>query len=125
MNKNEKKAIISFFIIYIGSSLLFLSVAIYIYYNKEVKSLEKQCSIQMISAAHKIRGDILKSYMNNGMYKPKNLPNSALKYGLFDSKKREIYSQLTTKEIMFSKEAYETKSSKIENLVSSVVVIDN
>lgn len=110
MNRDEKKAIISFFIIYVGSSLLFLSVALYTYYNKEVKTLEKQCSIQMVSAAHKIRGDILKSYMSDGMYTPKSLPNKALRFGLFDWNKNEIYSELSTKDIMFSKEAYETKS---------------
>ena len=110
LNKNEKKALFSFLIVYVGSTLLFLSLAVYTYYNKEVKTLDKQCSIEMISAAYQIRGDILKSYMNNGSYTPKKLLNPALKFGLFDNNNRAIFSQLSTTSIMFAKEAYETNT---------------
>jgi len=110
LNRNERNALFSFLFIYVGSSLLFLGVTLYVYYNKELKTLDKQCSIEMVSAAHQIRGDILKSYMNNGMYKPKELSNPVLKYGLYDNQNKAIFSQLSTNEIMFNKEAYETKS---------------
>ena len=110
MNLNEKKALFSFLSIYVTSSLLFLSLAVFTYYSKEVKSLDKQCSIEMISAAYQIRGDILKSYMNKGSYTPKKLSNPILKFGLFDNSNRTIFSQLSTDSIMFKKEAYETKT---------------
>ncbi len=110
MNKNEKKALFSFLTIYVGSSLIFLSLAVFTYYNKELKTLEKQCSIEMISAAYKIRGDILKSYMNEGSYTPKPLSNKVLSFGLFDKNNKVIFSQLSTSFIMFNKEAYETQT---------------
>ena len=110
MNRNERNALFSFLLIYVGSSLLFLGVTLYVYYNKELKDLDKQCSIEMVSAAHQIRGDILKSYMNKGMYKPKKLSNPVLKFGLYDNQNKAIFSQLSTNEIMFNKEAYETKN---------------
>ena len=110
MNRNEKKALFSFLLIYVGSTLLFLSLAVYTYYNKEVKMLDKQCSIEMTSAAFQIRGDILKSYMNKGSYNPKKLLNPVLKFGLYDYNNRAIYSELSTDDVMFQKEAYETKT---------------
>ena len=84
MNKNEKKALFSFLAIYVGSSVFFLAMSLYIYYNKELKTLDKQCSIEMVSVAHQIRGDILKAYLNDTSYKPKDLSNRLLKFALFD-----------------------------------------
>ncbi|OUR72876.1 two-component sensor histidine kinase [Arcobacter sp. 31_11_sub10_T18] len=110
MNKNEKKALFSFLSIYVGSSLLFLSLAVYTYYHKELKALDRQCSIEMVSAAYQIRGDILKSYMIKGGYQPKELINPVLKFGLFDYNNNAIYSELSTEAIRFNKEAYETKT---------------
>ena len=95
MNRNEKKALFSFLLIYVGSSLLFLGVSLYVYYNKELKSLDRQCSIEMVSAAHQIRGDILKSYMNSGQYNPKILANPVLKFGLFEGGTRDQYHNTT------------------------------
>jgi len=110
LNKNEKKALISFLLIYVGSSVLFLATALYIYYNKELKTVRKECSIQMLSAAHKVRGDILNSYMKTGTYNPKSFKNPVLKLGLFDYDNKAIYSDLSTEAIMFNNEAYETDS---------------
>jgi len=110
LNKNEKKALFSFLSIYVGSSLLFLSLAVYTYYYKELKDLDRQCSIEMVSAAYQIRGDILKSYMIKGGYQPKELINPVLKFGLFDYNNNAIYSELSTDTIAFNKEAYETKT---------------
>ena len=110
MNKNEKKALFSFLTIYVGSSVFFLAMSLYIYYNKELKTLDKQCSIEMVSAAHQIRGDILKSYLNNKEYEPKELENQLLRFALFDYNNKPIFSQLSTEDIKFSKEAYETNT---------------
>lgn len=110
MNKNEKKALISFLIIYVGSSILFLATTLYVYYNKELKTVQKECSTQMISAAHKIRGDILNSYMKTGSYTPKSFSNPALKIGLFDYNNKAIFSDLSSKNIMFNKKAYDKAS---------------
>lgn len=110
MNKNEKKALFSFLAIYVGSSVFFLAMSLYIYYNKELKTLDKQCSIEMVSVAHQIRGDILKSYLNNSTYEPKEITNQVLKFALFDYDNKPVFSQLSTDEIRFNKEAYETNT---------------
>ena len=110
MNKNEKKALFSFLAIYVGSSVFFLAMSLYIYYNKELKTLDKQCSIEMVSAAHQIRGDILKSYLNNKAYEPKELNNQLLKFALFDYDNKPVFSQLSTEDIRFNKETYETNT---------------
>ena len=110
MNKDEKKALLSFLFIYVGSAMLFICTTLYIYYNKEIKSLDKQCSAQMIGAAQKIRGDILKAYMNKEKYQPSNIENESLKFGLFTNNKELIFSKLSTSNINFSENIYETKS---------------
>ena len=110
MNRNEKKALFKFLSIYVGSSLLFLSLAVYTYYHKELKTLDRQCSIEMVSAAYQIRGDILKSYMKKGAYQPKKLLNPVLNFGLFDYNNKAIYSELSTNAISFNTEAYETNT---------------
>jgi len=110
LNKNEKKALFSFLAIYVGSSVFFLAMSLYIYYNKELKTLDKQCSMEMVSVAHQIRGDILKSYLNNSTYEPKNLTNQVLKFALFDYDNKPVFSELSTDNIHFNKEAYETNT---------------
>jgi len=110
LNKNEKKALFSFLTIYVGSSVFFLAISLYIYYNKELKTLDKQCSIEMVSMAHQIRGDILKSYLNNSSYKPESLSNKVLKFALFDYENKAVFSQISTDNIQFNKEAYETNT---------------
>lgn len=62
----------------------------------------------MLNAAHKIRGDILNSYMKDGEYTPKRLSNGALKFGLFGYDNKAIFSELSTESIMFDKQAYNT-----------------
>lgn len=110
MNKNEKKALFSFLAIYVGSSVFFLAMSLYIYYNKELKTLDRQCSMEMVGVAHQIRGDILKSYLNDTTYEPKDISNKLFKFALFDYDNKSVYSQLTTDDIQFNKEAYETNT---------------
>ena len=111
MNKNEKKAFFSFLAIYVGSSVFFLAMSLYIYYNKELKTLDKQCSIEMASVAHQLRGDILKAYTNGTSYVPYDLPNQLLKFALVDYDDNIVYSQLSTKDTIFKKELYVTKQN--------------
>ena len=110
MNKNEKKALFSFLAIYVGSSVFFLAMSLYIYYNKELKTLDKQCSMEMVSVAHQIRGDILKSYLNDSTYKPKDISNKLFKFALFDYDNKSVFSQISTDDIRFNKTGYETNT---------------
>jgi two-component system OmpR family sensor kinase len=105
LNKNEKKALYSFLFIYIGSTVLILSILLLSYYQKETDMLDRQCSIEMISAANKIKADILNAEMENKTFIPKELKNKNLKYGLFDKDGNTIYSKLENNNIDLNDEA--------------------
>ena len=111
MNKNEKKALLSFLAIYVGSSVFFLAMSLYIYYNKELKTVDKQCSIEMVSVAHQLRGDILKAYTNGTSYIPQDLANQVLKFALVDYDNKIVFSQLSTNDTMFKREIYDAKKN--------------
>ena len=111
MNKNEKKALFSFLAIYVGSSVFFLAISLYIYYNKELKMVDKQCSIEMASMAHQLRGNILNAYSNGRSYIPNELSNKLLKYALVDYDNKIVFSQFSTNKIEFDAEYYETKQN--------------
>jgi len=111
LNKNEKKALFSFLAIYVGSSVFFLAMSLYIYYDKELKTLNKQCSIEMVSVAHQLRGDILKAYTNGTSFVPYDLPNQLLKFALVDYNDNIVFSQLSITDTIFKSEYYETKKN--------------
>ncbi len=120
MNKNEKKAVISFLFIYVGSTALFLGVMLYIYYVNELKMYNAHCSMQMSRAAQEIRADILKSYMDKKTFIPKKLKEEALSYGLFSKDKEKIYSSLSNKtsidfeQISYVKNSFSYHITKID-----------
>lgn len=110
MNKDEKKALISFLAIYIVSTILLLGVILYIYYKNETKMLEETCSMQLHSASMEIKNDIINKYMKNQKFNPAKLENLNIKYALFDTHKKVIFSYLDEKfTIDFSKSSYENE----------------
>jgi len=111
LNKNEKKALFSFLAIYVGSSVFFLAMSLYIYYNKELKTVNKQCSIEMVSIAHQLRGDILQAYTNGTSYVPQDLPNKLLKFALVDYDNNIVFSKLSTDDISFKREIYDRQKN--------------
>jgi len=94
LNSNEKKALISFLSIYVGSALLLIGILLYVYYKEEIKNLEKTCSMQLSNESMKIKADILNSYMNHKEYIPKKLEKNEIKYALLDKDKKLIFSNL-------------------------------
>ena len=103
MNKDEKKALISFLLIYVSSTVLFIGIMLYSYYTNEVKNLDKQCNMIMSTAASKIKTDILKSHMDHIAYVPSKVKNRSINYGLFDKNQNIIFSNLESNEIDFTK----------------------
>ncbi|MGM0518559.1 MAG: sensor histidine kinase [Campylobacterota bacterium] len=97
MNKNEKKALIGFLSIYIGSALFLISIMLYIYYKNEVKNLEDSCSMELSNVAMKIKSDIIDSYMSQKEYNPKKLDNKHVRYALYDRKNNLLFSSLEGK----------------------------
>ena len=108
MNSDEKKALISFLSIYIGSALFLIGLLLYIYYQDEVESLEKTCSMELNNASMKIKTEILNSYMHNKEYIPKNLDKKEFRYALYDEQKKLIFSNLDNKNsVDFANNFYE------------------
>lgn len=105
LNKNEKKALFSFLFIYVGSTVLFLSILLFSYYQKEIEMLDKQCSIEMTSAANELKARILNAHMDHKVFKPIKLKQENLKYGLFDNNGNKIFSQLDNDNINLKSEA--------------------
>ena len=109
MNKNERKALFSFLSIYVGSTVLLLSVLLYIYYNDELEAVADSCSMEMSSASMQIEADILNSYMKHKEYVPKKLENEDIKYALYDKDQKVIFSYLQeSQSVDFSKNMYES-----------------
>jgi len=111
LNKNEKKALISFLSIYMGSALFLLAILFYIYYQKEIDSVQRACSMELNNSSMKIKTDILNSYMRHKSYIPEKLKKEDIKYALFDINKKEIFSYLDIDDIDFNKNFYEREGN--------------
>lgn len=107
MNRDEKKALISFLTIYIVSAILLIGVILYIYYKNETKMLEESCSMELHNASMHIKNEIINRHMKNQKFNPNKLSNINIKYGLFDKDKKVIFSYLDEKfDVDFSKNSY-------------------
>lgn len=94
MNKNEKKALVSFLSIYVGSAIFLIGILLYVYYQDEVESLENTCNMTLGNASMQIKTDILNSYMHNQKFVPKKLKKDELRYALFDEDKKLIFTYI-------------------------------
>lgn len=94
MNTDEKKALVKFLVIYIGSALLLIAIMLFSYYKNEVKMLKENCNMWLSNESMKLKSEILSSYKNNKEFNPSKLENSRLKYALYDENKKLIFSYL-------------------------------
>jgi two-component system OmpR family sensor kinase len=109
LNFNEKKALVSFLSIYVGSALLLIGILLYVYYQEEIETLENTCSMELSHASMEIKTEIMNSYMHHENFVPKKLKKDSIKYALFDKDKNLIYSYLDGKEFVdFDKKFYES-----------------
>ena len=110
MNKDEKKALISFLSIYIISAIFLIGVILYIYYKNETRMLEESCSMELNNASMHIKTEIMNKYMKKQEFNANKLTKENIKYGLFDKNKNVIFSYLDKNfEINFSKTTYENE----------------
>ena len=110
MNKDEKKALISFLSIYIISAIFLIGVILYIYYKNETRMLEETCSMELNNASMHIKTEIMNKYMKKQEFNANKLTKENIKYGLFDKDKNVIFSYLDKSfEINFSKTTYENE----------------
>ncbi len=111
MNNNEKKALISFLSIYVGSIILLIGLLLSFYYKNEFKSVTEHCNMQMSNAANEIKANILNAYMNKTELMPISLKDKNIQYALFDKDKNILFSNMfNISEITLSKEIYETNN---------------
>ena len=110
MNKDERKALISFLSIYIISAIFLIGVILYIYYKNETRMLEETCSMELNNASMHIKTEIMNKYMKKQEFNASKLTKENIKYGLFDKDKNVIFSYLDKDfEIDFSKTTYENE----------------
>ena len=109
MNYNEKKALISFLSIYVGSALLLIGTLFSAYYQDEIENLENTCSMELSHASMQIKTDIMNSYIHNKKFTPENLEKKDIRYALFNKDKKLIFSNLDGANFVdFGKKFYES-----------------
>jgi len=106
LNKEEKKALVSFLSIYMLSAFVLISIIAFLYYNKGIVSISNQCSIQMRNASLIAEKELMQAQMDKKFYKFNPPSNSELRLGLFDKNGKVLYSNLEDNKIFFSKKAY-------------------
>jgi two-component system OmpR family sensor kinase len=110
LNRDERKALISFLSIYIVSTIFLLGVILYIYYKNETKMLEETCSMELNNASMHIKTEIMNKYMKKQEFNASKLTKERIKYGLFDKDRKVIFSYLDKEfEINFSKVSYKNE----------------
>lgn len=109
MNKEERNALVSFLVIYVGSAVVLMSIIAILYYNKEMTAIEDRCSIEMKNAALSVEKELMSAHMDKREYTFTS-PNKDLQVGLFDQQGNKLYSNLKQEEVYLSKEAYKTSS---------------
>lgn len=109
MNANEKRALLSFLSIYIGSVVALIGAKLYFYYVNEKRMLEEHCSMEMSNSAYVIKENIMNAYMHNKKYVPTPLKTQGLQYALYDKDKKVIYSNLEEEVTDFSQTMYDTQ----------------
>ena len=116
MNNEEKRALFSFLSIYVMSSVVFMAIISYMYFDRESSMLEDHCSMSMSEAAMSIKSDILQTYMNHEKYE--FAPNNKeLNYAILKDDRSVFFNSLEKGlPIDLNKKAYHGKERSIHVL---------
>ncbi|WP_024954195.1 sensor histidine kinase [Sulfurospirillum arcachonense] len=109
MNKEEKRALISFLAIYIFSAMILVSIIGVLYYKKEIVAIDDRCSIEMANAAMIVEKDLIQAKMEGREYKFAS-PSKTLNIGLYDKDGKAILSNIQSKKVYVSKKAYKSNT---------------
>ena len=125
LNSDEKKALVSFLTIYIFSALILVSIIGFLYYKKQVVSIEDTCSIEMANVAMMVEKDLMHAKMEGLNYEFK-VPSKTLRVGLFDKDGKALYSNLQSEKVFLSKKAYKSNTHEyhVEKLSMPVFNVD-
>lgn len=131
LNKEEKRGLISFLLLYTLSATFLMLIISLLYYNKELVAIQDHCSIQMRNAALMVKQELMQAEMEHTSY-TFNPPENELRIGLFDANGTQLHSNLQTKTVLLSQEAYKSATHEyhvdylptpIQNI--SYIVIEN
>lgn len=125
LNNNEKRALISFLLLYTLSATFLMVIIGILYYNKELVSIQDKCSIEMRNAALMVKQSLMQAEMEHTPY-VFNPPQSMLRIGLFDANASIVHSNLESSKVLLSQEAYKSATHEyhIERLSHSIQNID-
>ena len=131
LNRDEKRALVGFLSIYTLSALILMFIIAILYYNKGITAIEDQCSIEMSNASLMAEKELMQAQMDKKRYLF-NPPGKSMRLGLFDSKGKEIYSNLEDTNVLFSKKSYKNNKHeyhirKLDNPILGVsyIVVEN
>lgn len=117
---NERRALISFLLIYVSSSILMLGSIGFLYYKEKIATIDRYCDVSMENMAMQIKMEILEHKNINLFFDD----IERLRIGLYDKNHHTVVSNLTTKEIDFDQRNYTHKASAF--FVSSFIKpVDN
>lgn len=123
LNSEEKKALISFLVIYVLSAMILVSIIGFLYYKKEIVSIDDKCSIEMTNAAMIVEKDLMHAKMEGLEYEFK-VPNPTLQIGLFSKDGESLYSNLESNKVLLSQHAYKNNTHEFHIEKLSMPVFD-
>lgn len=89
--------------------MILVSIIGFLYYNKQIVSINDTCSIQMSNKAMLIEKELMEAQMEKREYKF-NANSKTLSVGLFDKDGNVIHSNLVSKKVFLSKKAYKNNT---------------
>ncbi len=111
LTKDEKRTFYSFLILYLGSSFLLISIISWLFYSSNARQYYELAISKMQVNSANISHQIIQAHMQNNHINFVNLRvDRGLKYGLYDSAEKPIYTQIKNN-IDFSKKDYKTKDA--------------
>jgi two-component system OmpR family sensor kinase len=104
---DERRALISFLLIYISSSVLMLGSIGFFYYKEKVATIDRICGVTMEHMAMQVKVHIMKNINTSTLFKE----SDPIKIGLYNKNKTVINSNLTTHNINFEQINYTNHTS--------------
>ena len=140
LNDLEKHSFVSFLFLYLGSSLLFVFLSAYLYYNSQKNSLESETYYKLEHLADHLSGLIIKAHMTGTTLK---LPNEkGFEYKLISMGEAKNYKEgyyqkdgykmiisagprehLNIEYVMVKTKSYFTKLQALQEFVALLVVV--
>ena len=104
---DERRALISFLLIYVSSSILMLGSIGYFYYKEKIATIDRMCGVTMEHMSMQVKVYIMKNKDITTLFNE----SDPIKIGLYDKNKKIIKSNLTTQNINFSQINYTNHTS--------------